>query len=303
MTDDFPTPPLPEEIARIRVRESVNGLTRGAAAAGRPARRRRPGADWRAARPSGGGRGRRPRRRPCRGGRRRPARCPAPHRPPRPPGGRARPGRRRPGAARRRPPRPSRRRPRRPAPSPARRSSGGARAPRPPPGRPGRRVLRPCWALQRISTTGVGRIGGDGVRSPHRRRVQLGGRARSPTPSATRPAARSTSSPATPAAPASPPARSPSSFELHPNVARHHLEKLTGGGYLVVEIAKPTVDGPARAAGRPSKHYLRRPARRDARAPPQARRPPRRAARTRARRARSRRRPRRSPTRSASSTA
>ena len=45
-------------------------------------------------------------------------------------------------------------------------------------------------------------------------------------------------------------------FELHPNVARHHLEKLTGGGYLVVEIARPTVDGPARAAGRPSKRYL-----------------------------------------------
>ena len=45
-------------------------------------------------------------------------------------------------------------------------------------------------------------------------------------------------------------------FDLHPNVARHHLEKLTGGGYLVVEIAKPAVDGPARAAGRPSKRYL-----------------------------------------------
>ena len=45
-------------------------------------------------------------------------------------------------------------------------------------------------------------------------------------------------------------------FALHPNVARHHLEKLTGGGYLDVEIAKPTADGPARAAGRPSKRYL-----------------------------------------------
>jgi predicted ArsR family transcriptional regulator len=44
-------------------------------------------------------------------------------------------------------------------------------------------------------------------------------------------------------------------FELHPNVARHHLEKLTGGGYLNVEIARPTDDGAARAAGRPSKHY------------------------------------------------
>jgi predicted ArsR family transcriptional regulator len=42
-------------------------------------------------------------------------------------------------------------------------------------------------------------------------------------------------------------------FALHPNVARHHLEKLTGGGYLFVEIARPG-DG-ARPAGRPSKRY------------------------------------------------
>jgi len=41
-------------------------------------------------------------------------------------------------------------------------------------------------------------------------------------------------------------------FDLHPNVARHHLEKLTGGGYLTVAIGR--VDG-ARAAGRPSKRY------------------------------------------------
>jgi predicted ArsR family transcriptional regulator len=41
-------------------------------------------------------------------------------------------------------------------------------------------------------------------------------------------------------------------FELHPNVARHHLEKLTGGGYLVVAVDR--TDG-ARAAGRPSKRY------------------------------------------------
>jgi predicted ArsR family transcriptional regulator len=39
-------------------------------------------------------------------------------------------------------------------------------------------------------------------------------------------------------------------FELHPNVARHHLEKLTSGGYLSVAPA-----GPARTAGRPSKRY------------------------------------------------
>ena len=44
-------------------------------------------------------------------------------------------------------------------------------------------------------------------------------------------------------------------FELHPNVARHHLEKLTGGGYLAVEIARSPHDGATRAAGRPSKRY------------------------------------------------
>lgn len=45
-------------------------------------------------------------------------------------------------------------------------------------------------------------------------------------------------------------------FDLHPNVARHHLEKLTGGGYLMVEIARPAEEGAARGAGRPSKRYL-----------------------------------------------
>jgi predicted ArsR family transcriptional regulator len=43
-------------------------------------------------------------------------------------------------------------------------------------------------------------------------------------------------------------------FDLHPNVARHHLEKLTGGGHLVVEIARPP-EGGVRPAGRPSKRY------------------------------------------------
>jgi predicted ArsR family transcriptional regulator len=38
-------------------------------------------------------------------------------------------------------------------------------------------------------------------------------------------------------------------FALHPNVARHHLEKLAGGGYLDVELARHT------SAGRPSKRY------------------------------------------------
>ncbi len=40
-------------------------------------------------------------------------------------------------------------------------------------------------------------------------------------------------------------------FELHPNVARHHLDKLTAGGYLEVRVGRPAVTG----AGRPSKRY------------------------------------------------
>ena len=47
-------------------------------------------------------------------------------------------------------------------------------------------------------------------------------------------------------------------FELHPNVARHHLDKLAGGGYLEVGVAAPTA-----RAGRPSKRY--RPSARDGR--------------------------------------
>lgn len=39
-------------------------------------------------------------------------------------------------------------------------------------------------------------------------------------------------------------------FDLHPNVARHHLDKLAGGGYLEVHVAKP-----GGGAGRPSKRY------------------------------------------------
>jgi predicted ArsR family transcriptional regulator len=42
---------------------------------------------------------------------------------------------------------------------------------------------------------------------------------------------------------------------LHSNVARHHLEKLTGGGYLVVELGRRPGDATARGAGRPSKRY------------------------------------------------
>lgn len=40
-------------------------------------------------------------------------------------------------------------------------------------------------------------------------------------------------------------------FALHPNVARHHLEKLAAGGYL--EVLRPQSE--AGAGGRPSKHY------------------------------------------------
>jgi predicted ArsR family transcriptional regulator len=39
-------------------------------------------------------------------------------------------------------------------------------------------------------------------------------------------------------------------FDLHPNVARHHLDKLAGGGYVTVEVPKR-----GRSAGRPSKRY------------------------------------------------
>src|SRR5205823_8040530 len=38
-------------------------------------------------------------------------------------------------------------------------------------------------------------------------------------------------------------------FALHPNVARHHLDKLAAGGYLAVELAR------GESAGRPSKRY------------------------------------------------
>jgi predicted ArsR family transcriptional regulator len=40
-------------------------------------------------------------------------------------------------------------------------------------------------------------------------------------------------------------------FELHPNVARHHLDKLAGGGYVDVGVERPEGAG----AGRPSKRY------------------------------------------------
>lgn len=40
-------------------------------------------------------------------------------------------------------------------------------------------------------------------------------------------------------------------FSLHPNVARHHLDKLVSGGYLDVTLERPICGG----AGRPSKRY------------------------------------------------
>lgn len=40
-------------------------------------------------------------------------------------------------------------------------------------------------------------------------------------------------------------------FDLHANVARHHLDKLAGGGYVEVTTARPAGGG----AGRPSKRY------------------------------------------------
>jgi predicted ArsR family transcriptional regulator len=40
-------------------------------------------------------------------------------------------------------------------------------------------------------------------------------------------------------------------FALHPNVARHHLDKLASGGYLEVTLERPANSG----AGRPSKRY------------------------------------------------
>ena len=42
-------------------------------------------------------------------------------------------------------------------------------------------------------------------------------------------------------------------FDLHPNVARHHLDKLVAGGYVVVLPPNRPLQG--QGAGRPSKHY------------------------------------------------
>jgi len=42
-----------------------------------------------------------------------------------------------------------------------------------------------------------------------------------------------------------------SQFDVHPNVARHHLDKLAAGGYLEVELTRSDKAG----AGRPSKRF------------------------------------------------
>jgi predicted ArsR family transcriptional regulator len=42
-------------------------------------------------------------------------------------------------------------------------------------------------------------------------------------------------------------------FDLHPNVARHHLDKLVAGGYI--DIATARAAGAGGGAGRPSKRY------------------------------------------------
>ncbi|MCU4185842.1 helix-turn-helix domain-containing protein [Acidiferrimicrobium sp. IK] len=45
-------------------------------------------------------------------------------------------------------------------------------------------------------------------------------------------------------------------FGLHANVARHHLDKLSAGGYVEVFVHRPgSPDAAAKGAGRPSKRY------------------------------------------------
>ncbi|HZQ27258.1 MAG TPA: helix-turn-helix domain-containing protein [Acidimicrobiales bacterium] len=44
-------------------------------------------------------------------------------------------------------------------------------------------------------------------------------------------------------------------FELHPNVARHHLDKLAAGGYVDVAVGRSGSATDTRGAGRPSKRY------------------------------------------------
>ncbi len=49
-------------------------------------------------------------------------------------------------------------------------------------------------------------------------------------------------------------ARIAKAFDIHPNVARHHLDRLVQEGYLQAATSPPPSDGP-RKAGRPAKGY------------------------------------------------
>ena len=50
-------------------------------------------------------------------------------------------------------------------------------------------------------------------------------------------------------------AEAAAAVDLHPNVARHHLDKLSAGGYLDVVSVSPVPGGGERKSGRPSKRY------------------------------------------------
>ena len=148
--------------------------------------------------------------------------------------------------------RPCRRRRRPPAPCRGRRSSGAARGPRPAAGPRGRSPSVGTGTPSAGSLTpgafplrGIGRIPAwpadpeHAAESPAARAMGLQPEEFSAAVSAVTtafgdpPGATSTCSPAAPAPQGmTAQRRSPSSFALHPNVARHHLEKLTAGGYL-----------------------------------------------------------------------
>ena len=105
-----------------------------------------------------------------------------------------------------------------------------------------------CGRLRGISTTGVGRIPVVTATRPHSGRVRGRRRRRHDRLRRPDPPRHLPLRPDPPDGVQRPP-RSPSSFALHPNVARHHLEKLAAGGYLDVELARHE------SAGRPSKRY------------------------------------------------
>ena len=146
VTDDLPTPPLPDDTARMRVRESVNGLIRGGGCWACDASTTcsgLTGATPLSSRPSATISSSVMSRRST-STRSMPSTSPTDSMIRRRSSARDVVA----GKGARRPPRrrSDRRRPR-PAPCPARRSSGAARAPRPPPARPGGRGALACrWA-------------------------------------------------------------------------------------------------------------------------------------------------------------